>query len=74
MHIIPAINRLNANIETYNPLTEMIQHKYPRLFESVHRALLQHGQILIFQIVKLHLLYFIFMVLYKIKIAHTMYS
>ncbi|RIM87020.1 PRD domain-containing protein [Staphylococcus xylosus] len=41
LHIIPAINRLNANIETYNPLTEMIQHKYPRLFESVHRALLQ---------------------------------
>lgn len=41
LHIIPAINRLNANIETYNPLTEMIQHKYPRLFESIHRALLQ---------------------------------
>lgn len=41
LHIIPAINRLNANIETYNPLTEMIKHKYPRLFESVHRALLQ---------------------------------
>lgn len=41
LHIIPAINRLKANIETYNPLTEMIQHKYPRLFESVHRALLQ---------------------------------
>lgn len=41
LHIIPAINRLNVNIETYNPLTEMIQHKYPRLFESVHRALLQ---------------------------------
>ncbi|WP_426450002.1 BglG family transcription antiterminator [Staphylococcus xylosus] len=44
LHIIPAINRLNANIETYNPLTEMIQHKYPRLFESVHRALLQTWQ------------------------------
>lgn len=42
LHIIPAINRLNANIETYNPLTEMIKHKYPRLFESVHRALLQN--------------------------------
>ncbi|SCT33174.1 BglG family transcription antiterminator [Staphylococcus caeli] len=41
LHIIPAINRLNANIETYNPLTEMIQHKYPRLFESVQRALVQ---------------------------------
>ncbi|KRG09486.1 BglG family transcription antiterminator [Staphylococcus sp. NAM3COL9] len=39
LHLIPAINRLNANIETYNPLTEMIKHKYPRLFESVHRGL-----------------------------------
>ncbi|HLR18827.1 MAG TPA: BglG family transcription antiterminator [Staphylococcus sp.] len=39
LHLIPAINRLNANIETYNPLTEMIKHKYPRLFESVHHGL-----------------------------------
>lgn len=41
LHIIPAINRLNANIETYNPLTDMIKHKYPRLFESVHQGLLK---------------------------------
>ncbi|KKI64641.1 BglG family transcription antiterminator [Staphylococcus cohnii] len=41
LHIIPAINRLNANIETYNPLTEMIKHKYPRLFESVHQGLIK---------------------------------
>ncbi|PTJ17664.1 PRD domain-containing protein [Staphylococcus succinus] len=41
LHIIPAINRLNANIETYNPLTEMIKYKYPRLFESVHQGLIQ---------------------------------
>lgn len=43
LHIIPAINRLNANIETYNPLTEMIKHKYPRLFESVHQGLIKTG-------------------------------
>ncbi|OIS35791.1 PTS lactose transporter subunit IIB [Staphylococcus cohnii] len=41
LHIMPAINRLNANIETYNPLTEMIKHKYPRLFESVHQGLIK---------------------------------
>ena len=41
LHIIPAINRLNANIETHNPLTEMIKHKYPRLFESVHQGLIK---------------------------------
>lgn len=41
LHMIPAINRLNANIETHNPLTEMIKHKYPRLFESVHQGLIK---------------------------------
>ena len=41
LHIMPAINQLNANIETYNPLTEMIKHKYPRLFESVHQGLIK---------------------------------
>ena len=59
LHIIPAINRLNANIETHNPLTEMIKHKYPRLFESVHQGLIKHGQIFNFQKVKLHLSYYI---------------
>ncbi|OHO72847.1 PTS lactose transporter subunit IIB [Staphylococcus sp. HMSC036D05] len=39
LHINPAINRLKSNIETYNPLTEMIKFKYPRLFENIHKAL-----------------------------------
>ncbi|EHJ09078.1 BglG family transcription antiterminator [Staphylococcus simiae] len=39
LHINPAINRLESNIETYNPLTDMIKFKYPRLFENVHKAL-----------------------------------
>ena len=33
LHINPAINRLKSNIETYNPLTEMIKFKYPRLLK-----------------------------------------
>ncbi|MBF7020718.1 BglG family transcription antiterminator [Staphylococcus sp. 18_1_E_LY] len=41
LHIIPAINRLNANIETYNPLTEMIKQDYPVLFETVSHSLRQ---------------------------------
>lgn len=28
LHLNPAINRLQANIETYNPLTDMIKFKY----------------------------------------------
>lgn len=39
LHLNPAINRLQANIETYNPLTDMIKFKYPRLFENVRLAL-----------------------------------
>ncbi|ATY57619.1 TPA: PRD domain-containing protein [Staphylococcus argenteus] len=39
LHLNPAINRLQANIETYNPLTDMIKYKYPRLFENVRLAL-----------------------------------
>ncbi|MCD8916232.1 transcription antiterminator [Staphylococcus simulans] len=39
LHLIPAINRLNANIETHNPLTQMIRKKYPKLFDSVLDAL-----------------------------------
>lgn len=39
LHLIPAINRLNANIETHNPLTAMIQTKYPRLYDSVIQGL-----------------------------------
>ncbi|MHD0397138.1 PRD domain-containing protein [Staphylococcus simulans] len=35
LHLIPAMNRLNANIETHNPLTEMIKNKYPKLYNSV---------------------------------------
>ena len=41
LHIIPAINRLKANIETYNPLTDMIKQKYPVLFKGVSTALQQ---------------------------------
>ncbi|RIP32861.1 PRD domain-containing protein [Staphylococcus gallinarum] len=41
LHIIPAINRLKANIETYNPLTDMIKQKYPALFKGVSTALQQ---------------------------------
>lgn len=39
LHLNPAINRLQANIETYNPLTDMIKFKYPRLFKNVRLAL-----------------------------------
>ncbi|WP_253718448.1 PRD domain-containing protein [Staphylococcus carnosus] len=39
LHLIPAINRLNANIETHNPLTEMIRTKYSRLYDSVEHGL-----------------------------------
>lgn len=39
LHIHPAINRLNSNIETYNPLTQMIKHKYPGLFNTITSAL-----------------------------------
>ncbi|WP_145115778.1 BglG family transcription antiterminator [Staphylococcus argensis] len=38
LHLIPAINRLRANIETYNPLTQMVKEKYPHLFHSVKLA------------------------------------
>lgn len=48
LHINPAINRLKSNIETYNPLTEMIKFKYPRLFETIHKALLMVWSDLIF--------------------------
>ncbi|MCG7339959.1 BglG family transcription antiterminator [Staphylococcus sp. ACRSN] len=41
LHIIPAINRLRANIETYNPLTDMIKQNYPVLFNSITHALQQ---------------------------------
>lgn len=41
LHIIPAINRLNSNIETYNPLTEMIKEDYPILFDTVSNSLQQ---------------------------------
>lgn len=39
LHINQAINRLESNIETYNPLTDMIKYKYPRLFDNVSKAL-----------------------------------
>lgn len=39
LHLIPAINRLNANIETHNPLTDMIRTKYARLYDSVEQGL-----------------------------------
>lgn len=38
LHLIPAMNRLRANIETYNPLTQMVKQKYPHLFHSVKLA------------------------------------
>lgn len=38
LHIHPAINRLSSNIETYNPLTQMIQYKYPLLFKQIKQA------------------------------------
>ncbi|MBF7016524.1 BglG family transcription antiterminator [Staphylococcus durrellii] len=41
LHIVPAINRLNSNIETYNPLTEMIKQDYPILFGTVKNSLRQ---------------------------------
>ena len=39
LHINPAINRIEANIETYNPLTEMIKQNYTRLFNIVEKAI-----------------------------------
>ena len=48
LHINPPINRLEANIETYNPLTEMIKYKYPRLFDIVHKAIDQTWPELVF--------------------------
>ncbi|PTK01432.1 BglG family transcription antiterminator [Mammaliicoccus sciuri] len=39
LHLEPAINRLEANIETYNPLTEMIETYDQELFEAVSSGL-----------------------------------
>lgn len=39
LHLEPAINRLQANIETYNPLTEMIETYEQELFEAVSSGL-----------------------------------
>ena len=39
LHLLPAMNRLKSNIETYNPLTEMIQQKYATLFQNVKHSL-----------------------------------
>src|SRR5699024_19583 len=39
LHLEPAINRLEANIETYNPLTEMIETYDKELFEAVSSGL-----------------------------------
>ncbi|WP_049319485.1 BglG family transcription antiterminator [Mammaliicoccus sciuri] len=39
LHLEPAINRLEANIETYNPLTEMIETYDQELFKAVSSGL-----------------------------------
>lgn len=39
LHLEPAINRLEANIETYNPLTEMIETYDKELFDAVSSGL-----------------------------------
>ncbi|WP_436863771.1 BglG family transcription antiterminator [Mammaliicoccus sciuri] len=39
LHLEPAINRLEANIETYNPLTEMIETYDQELFGAVSSGL-----------------------------------
>nr|WP_263314255.1 BglG family transcription antiterminator [Mammaliicoccus sp. Marseille-Q6498] len=39
LHLEPAINRLESNIETYNPLTEMIETYDEQLFEAVSSGL-----------------------------------
>jgi len=39
LHLEPAINRLEANIEAYNPLTEMIETYDQELFEAVSSGL-----------------------------------
>lgn len=39
LHLEPAINRLEVNIETYNPLTEMIETYDQELFEAVSSGL-----------------------------------
>ncbi|MGV3275729.1 BglG family transcription antiterminator [Staphylococcus sp. 11261D007BR] len=35
LHITPALNRIQFNIETYNPMTQRIRQSYPLLFEAV---------------------------------------
>lgn len=39
LHLEPAINRLESNIETYNPLTDMIEKYDKQLFDAVSSGL-----------------------------------
>ncbi|EKO8575116.1 BglG family transcription antiterminator [Staphylococcus pseudintermedius] len=38
LHLTPALNRIHAKIETYNPMTTRIQSAYPSLFQAVQYA------------------------------------
>ncbi|WP_086429520.1 BglG family transcription antiterminator [Staphylococcus cornubiensis] len=38
LHLTPALNRIHAKIETYNPMTTRIQSAYPLLFQAVRHA------------------------------------
>ncbi|PCF62872.1 PTS lactose transporter subunit IIB [Staphylococcus intermedius] len=41
LHLTPALNRIHAKIETYNPMTTRIQSAYPLLFQAVQHAVTQ---------------------------------
>ncbi|REI11244.1 PTS lactose transporter subunit IIB [Staphylococcus felis] len=38
LHITPALNRIQFNIETYNPMTQRIQASYPKLFIAIEKS------------------------------------
>ncbi|MBI5975899.1 BglG family transcription antiterminator [Staphylococcus canis] len=38
LHIRPALNRIQFNIETYNPMTENVQLQYPELFRAIDQS------------------------------------
>ncbi|MGV3042898.1 BglG family transcription antiterminator [Staphylococcus rostri] len=41
LHLPPAINRIRANIKTYNPMTQRIRSTYPTLYDAIARSLEQ---------------------------------
>ncbi|KIX89833.1 PTS lactose transporter subunit IIB [Staphylococcus microti] len=39
LHLPPAINRIRANIKTYNPMTQRILSSYPTLYDAVAQSI-----------------------------------